>query len=78
MKNKPLDKKQALCLRGGLIYYWGGNIQSAVDGLYDEFTKSILETSELDPINIVRHFGDLQKKWFPDIRTKLVTKVKER
>ena len=52
----------------GTEYYIGdGHVKSACEGLYEEFTKSIMESSDLDPINIVRHFGDLQKKWFSDV-----------
>ncbi len=43
------------------------DVRSASKGLYQEFTNDILETSALDPINIVRHFGDLQMKWFKDV-----------
>ena len=42
------------------------DVKSAVEGMYDEFTRAIMKTSVLDPINIVRHFGDLQMKWFAD------------
>lgn len=68
MKNRPLDKKQALCLRGGSIYYWGGHIQSAVDGLINDIQTNNLEVDNHN--DAVKKMCELVEHWFPDIRAK--------
>ena len=74
MKYKPLDKKQALCLRGGSIYYWGGHIQSAVYGLTNDIKTKDLEADNIKDAR--RKMCKLIEYWFPDIRTKINTKEK--
>lgn len=61
--NEPLKGKFMRSLING---FESEDVKSAVEGMYDEFTRNIMVTSDLDPINIVRHFGDLQMKWFAD------------
>jgi len=69
MKDRPLDKKQALCLRGGSIYYWGGHVQSAINGLINDIqTKDLKAGSHEDA---VKKMCELVEYWFPDIKTKL-------
>ena len=66
---KPLDKKQALCLRGGSIYYWGGHIQSAIDLLCD-----MIRHNEELTIEQMNEMLDLVSKAFPDVRTRFKEK----
>ena len=64
-KKHPLEPDAKILT--GLYVFDADDVKSASKGLYQEFTNNILETSDLDPINIVRYFGDLQMKWFKDV-----------
>jgi len=66
MEFKPLDKKQALCLRGGSIYYWGGHIENAVLGLKNDILTKDLEADNI--FDARRKMVELIEYWFPDIQ----------